>query len=65
MADGKLLSADEVAELIGVSHPPRVARHRKLDDELTASWRCVVPGGVNRACLEQKCFGVPGRALCR
>lgn len=51
---------DEVAELIGVSCSYAYRVIRKLNEELTSSGHYVVPGRVNRACLEQKHFGVPG-----
>ena len=60
MTDSKLLNVNEVAELIGVSRSYAYRVIRKLNEELTASGHCVVSGRVNRACLEQKHFGVPG-----
>lgn len=51
---------DEAAKLIGVSRSYAYRVIHKLNEELTASKHHVVPGRVNRACLEQKYFGVPG-----
>lgn len=59
MTDSELLNVDEVAELIGVSRSYAYRVIRKLNQELTAAGHYVVPGRVNRACLEQKHFGVP------
>lgn len=60
MTDSKLLDVDEAAELIGVSLSYAYRVILKLNEELTASGHYVVPGRVNRACLEQKHFDVPG-----
>lgn len=60
MTDSKLLNVDKVAEPIGVSRSYAYRVIRKLNEELTASGHYVVPSRVNRACLEQKHFGVPG-----
>lgn len=60
MTDSKLFNVVEVAELIGVSRSYAYRVIRKLNEELAASGHYVVPGRVNRVCLEQKHFGVPG-----
>ena len=60
MTDSELLNVDEVAELIGVSRSYAYRVIRKLNQGLTAAGHYVVPRRVNRACLEQKHFGVPG-----
>ena len=61
MQEHRLMGAEEVSKVLGVSKPYAYKLIRKLNEELESSGCMFIPGKVNRAYLEEKFFKLPGR----
>ncbi len=59
MQEHRLMGADKVSEVLGVSKPYAYKLIRRLNEELEGSGCMFIPGKVNRAYLEEKFFKLP------
>lgn len=59
MQEHRLMGAEEVSEVLGVSKPYAYKLIRKLNEELESTGCMFIPGKVNRAYLEEKFFKLP------
>ena len=61
MQEHRLMGAEEVSKMLGVSKPYAYKLIRKLNEELESTGCMFIPGKVNRAYLEEKFFRLPER----
>ena len=59
MQEHRLMGAEEVSNVLGVSKPYAYKLIRKLNEELESTGCMFIPGKVNRAYLEEKFFKSP------
>ena len=60
MEQGVFITAQEVAELIGISKSKAYTSVRELNEELSAKGFITVAGRVSRKFFEEKFYGVAG-----
>lgn len=60
MEQGVFITAQEVAELIGISKSKAYTIVRELNEELSAKGFITVAGKVSRKFFEEKFYGVAG-----
>lgn len=60
MEQGVFITAQEVAELLGISKSKAYTIVRKLNEELSAKGFITVAGRVSRKFFEEKFYGVAG-----
>ena len=60
MEQGVFITAQEVAELLGISKSKAYTIVRKLNEELSAKGFITVAGRVSRKFFEEKLYGVAG-----
>ncbi len=60
MEQGVFITAQEVAELIGISKSKAYTIVRELNEELSAKGFITVAGRVSRKFFEEKFYGVAG-----
>lgn len=60
MGQGVFITAQEMAELLGISKSKAYTIVRKLNEELSAKGFITVAGRVSRKFFEEKFYGVAG-----